>query len=120
MPVERVYADPRVKADAGRVALMRGPVVYCLEGVDNGGQVRNLCLPRDSTFSASFRKDLLGGVVVVAGKALAVSRGEDGKLVTKPVTFQAIPYSAWANRKPGQMIVWLAERPEVAELPGVK
>ena len=42
MPVERVYADPKVKADVGRVALQRGPVVYCLEGVDNDGQVRNL------------------------------------------------------------------------------
>src|SRR5207249_7359372 len=52
MPVKRIYADPRVKADVGRVALMRGPIVYCLEGVDlkesNSGRVRNLVLPRDS------------------------------------------------------------------------
>jgi hypothetical protein len=123
MPVERVYADPHVKADVGRVALERGPVVYCLEGVDNNGSVRNLCLPRGRggvtppLLTATFEKDLLGGVVVVRGEALAVSRPKD-KWETKPVAFQAVPYFAWDNRKPGQMIVWLAEDPERAEIPG--
>jgi DUF1680 family protein len=116
MPVERVYADPHVKADVGRVALQRGPIVYCLEGVDNGGSVRNLCLPKDAKLSAKFDKELLGGVVVVKGEALAVSRAED-KLTTKKTAFTAIPYFAWDNRKAGQMIVWLAEEPERAELP---
>ena len=58
MPVERVHAHPKVKANAGRVALQRGPVVYCLEGVDNAGMVRNLCLPPQAKLSAAFRKDL--------------------------------------------------------------
>jgi DUF1680 family protein len=118
MPVERVYAHPKVKADVGRVALQRGPVVYCLEGVDNGGRVRNLALPRAAEVKAEFRKGLLGGVVTLTGQALAVSRGEDDRRVTKPVSFTAIPYYAWANRAPGPMVVWLAEKPEVAELPG--
>jgi DUF1680 family protein len=115
MPVERVHADPRVKADVGRVALQRGPVVYCLEGVDNGGRPRSFVLPRKSKLSATFEKGLLGGVVVVRGEALQVSRGKGGKLTTRPVTFQAVPYSTWDNRAPGQMIVWLPERPELAE-----
>src|SRR5205823_936907 len=115
MPVERIYADPRVQADVGRVALQRGPVVYCLEGVDNDGQVRNLCLPRDSRLTASFEKDLLGGVVVIRGEALAVTR--DGALRTHPVHFQAVPYATWDNRAPGPMVVWLPERPELAETP---
>jgi DUF1680 family protein len=72
MPVERVYADPLVKADAGRTALQRGPIVYCLEGVDNDGRVRNLALPRDAKLTAEFDKDLLGGVMVVKGEAQAV------------------------------------------------
>jgi DUF1680 family protein len=117
MPVERVYADPRVKADVGRVALQRGPIVYCLEGVDNGGSVRNLCLPKEAKLTAKFDKDLLGGVVTIQGEALAVAR-EGEKLATKPVAFRAVPYFAWDNRAPGQMIVWLAETPECAELPG--
>ena len=72
MPVERIHADPHVKADAGKVALQRGPVVYCLEGVDNDGKVRNLCLPKDAELTATFEKDLLRGVVVIRGEALAV------------------------------------------------
>jgi DUF1680 family protein len=117
MPVQRVYADPHVKADVGRVALQRGPVVYCLEGVDNGGHVRNLCLPRDARLSAHFEKDLLGGVVVVEGEALRVSRPTE-ELETKKVAFRAVPYFAWDNRAPGEMIVWIAEEPARAELPG--
>jgi DUF1680 family protein len=118
MEVRRVYADPHVKADVGRVALMRGPVVYCLEGGDNGGQVRNLCLPRDAKLTASFEKNLLGGVVVVRGEAQAVSRDKDEKLTVRPVKFQAVPYSTWDNRGPGPMVVWLPEEPELAEIAG--
>jgi DUF1680 family protein len=115
MPVERVYASPNVKADVGRVALQRGPIVYCLEGIDNGGSVRNLCVPKN--LSASFDKDLLGGVMTIQGEALAVSRTEE-KIATKPVAFRAVPYFAWDNREPGQMIVWIAEQRDRAELPG--
>jgi hypothetical protein len=118
MPVERVYADPRVKADAGRVALQRGPVVYCLEGADNPAGVRNLCLPRTSKLSAHFEKDLLGGIAVVTGEALIVARNEDGKLATTATPFRAVPYYAWDNRQPGPMLVWVAESPELAELLG--
>jgi uncharacterized protein len=118
MPVERVYADPQVKADVGRVAIQRGPVVYCLEGVDNDGQVRNLVLPRDSVLTASVEKDLLGGVAVVQGEALAVTRGKDEALETRKMPFKAVPYSTWDNRKPGPMVVWLPERAELAEIPG--
>jgi hypothetical protein len=117
MPVERVYADPRVKADVGRVALQRGPVVYCLEGVDNGGQVRNLVLPRQAEMKAHFEKDLLGGVEVVTGEAGAVTRPQE-ELVTRPVPFTAVPYYAWDNRAPGPMVVWLPEDPARAEIPG--
>ncbi len=118
MPVERVYAHPKVKADIGRVALQRGPVVYCLEGVDNGGKPRSFVLPRNAKLSAEFVKDLLGGVVAVRGQAGAVSRDDKGELQTRPVKFQAIPYALWDNRAPGQMVVWLPEQPELAEIPG--
>ena len=119
MPVERVYADPHVKADEGRVALQRGPVVYCLEGVDNDGQVRNLVLPKDAKLTTEFDKDLLGGVVVVKGEAEAVTGLDDeGKPIVKTTSFVAIPYCTWDNRKPGPMVVWLPERPELAEPPG--
>ena len=118
MPVERVHADPRVKADVGRVALMRGPVVYCLEGADNDGPVRNIALPQAAPLEAVFEKDLLRGVVVIRGEGLAVTRGKDGKLVTTNKRFQAVPYSTWDNRAAGQMVVWLPENVDLAELPG--
>ena len=56
------------------MALQRGPVVYCLEGVDNDGKVRNLSLPKDAELTATFEKDLLRGVVVIRGEALAEAR----------------------------------------------
>jgi uncharacterized protein len=117
MSVERVYADPHVKADVGRVALRRGPIIYCLEGIDNGGSVRSLCLSKEAKLTANYSKTLLGGVVTIRGEALAVSRSDE-QLATKPVSFRAVPYFAWDNRQPGQMIVWIAEDPERAELPG--
>jgi DUF1680 family protein len=118
MVARRAYADPHVKADVGRVALQRGPIVYCLEGVDNGGHPRSFVLPKTAKLTAGFEKDLLGGVVVVRGEALAVSRGEGGKLVTRPVKYQAVPYSTWDNRAPGEMVVWLPESAELAEIAG--
>lgn len=123
MPVERVKAHPLVEADTGRVALMRGPVVYCLESVDNGGHVRNIVLPPRAELSAEYRKDLLGGVVAVRGAAMAVDTASwEGKLYLpfarmpqpKPVPLTAVPYYANANRGPAEMIVWI---PESAGLP---
>jgi hypothetical protein len=86
--------------------------------VDNEGHVRNLCLPREAQLSAFFNPNLLGGVEVVRGEALSVSQGEDGKCVSNRVLFQAIPYYAWDNRQPGEMVLWLPEKPELAEIPG--
>ena len=123
MPVKRIEANPRVTADAGRVALQRGPLVYCLEAIDNGGRVLNLSLPGNARLSAKHRPDMLGGVTVIEGKAVA--RMDDkmwsGSLyrpvntITKPARFTAVPYYAWDNREPGEMIVWLPQDPLLAE-----
>jgi DUF1680 family protein len=110
MPVERDYADPRLKADVGCVALQRGPIIYCLEGAENGNQVRDFSLPRSSAVTARFEQDLLGGIVTVHAEALAITASKDGKPVTQHVQFQAVPYWAWDNRQPGPMVVWLPER----------
>jgi hypothetical protein len=118
MPVERIYADPHVKADVGRVALQRGPVVYCLEGVDNNGTIRNLVLPNDAKLTTSFDKEgPLGGAVSIHGEALAVSMNAQNQRVTHPVRFRAVPYCTWDNREPGPMVVWLPETPDIADLP---
>jgi uncharacterized protein len=100
-----------VAADAGRVALERGPVVYCAEGVDNGGRALNLVLPDDAPLQAAYRKDLLGGVTVVTGRALSLQASEDGRsVVTRDQDFLAVPYHVWAHRGEGEMAVWLPRR----------
>ena len=118
MPVQRVQAHPKVDADRGRVALQRGPLVYCLEAVDNNGHVRNLVIPRESELRAQPREDLLGGVTLVQGQAMALHRVDWPDTLYLPsarvpgvehVEFTAIPYFANANREPGDMRVWIPE-----------
>lgn len=75
MPVERVKADQRVEADRGRVALMRGPLVYCLESADNGGRVRDLYPPDDAGLTAEHRPDLLGGITVLRASGRRAQNG---------------------------------------------
>ena len=72
MPVERVYAHPDVRQDSGMVALQRGPLVYCLEQVDNPTPLQHIYLPQDADLTAQFDPDLLGGMVSIHGPALAV------------------------------------------------
>ncbi len=103
MAARRVVADDRVEADHGKAAIERGPLVYAVEAVDNGGAVANLRLPLDATLEAALRPDLLDGVVEVKGKGEAI--GEDGTASAR--TIVAVPYFAWANRGKGQMAVWI-------------
>lgn len=99
MPVRQVRSHPAVGANEGKVALMRGPLIYCLEGVDHDEDVFDLSVPKDPDFEVEHREDLLGGVSVVSGMALADS--------DKPVDMTAIPYYAWDNREAGKMRVWI-------------
>lgn len=107
MPVRRVVANPAVAEDAGRVAIQRGPIVYAVEGVDNADRVFELVVPDAAALSVDFRPDLLNGIAVITGSAMAVSKNAAGKAVEAPRPFLAVPYYAWANRGPGQMLVWL-------------
>lgn len=108
MPVRRVVANASVAADTGRIALQRGPIVYCAEWPDNpGGSVRNLMLPDSAKLSAEFKSDLLNGVTVIKSKAIALASDEQGKVIKSEQDFTAIPYYSWANRGRGQMMVWI-------------
>jgi uncharacterized protein len=117
MPVERVYAHPDVRADRGRVALKRGPLVYCVEEADNRqAAVQRLRLPREAALEAIERPDLFDGTVtVVAEGREAAAEDWDAELYrTAPPAeterrFTAIPYFLWCNRGPGSMMVWLPE-----------
>lgn len=118
MPVRRVLAHDSVDDDRRRVALQRGPLVYCAEWPDNGGRALDIVVPDDVVFDSEFRPNLLDGVQVIQGDVEAIredSRGEDAP--TAPHRLTAIPYYAWANRGMGEMAVWMAREPAAAWLP---
>jgi DUF1680 family protein len=116
MPVRRVLAHERVLDDRGRVALERGPLVYCLEGLDApDGNVLNLVIPDTASFHSRFESALLGGVEVVRGTALVTRRKAAGGIaVAGERAVTAIPYYAWAHRGRSQMTVWPAREVSAA------
>ncbi|MBY0433700.1 MAG: glycoside hydrolase family 127 protein, partial [Cyclobacteriaceae bacterium] len=111
MEVNRVVSRPEVKANVNRVALQRGPLVYCVEGTDNDNKAWNTVLPDQATFSTSFKPELLGGIEVITFQAPTVQVASDGNSVSTAVkTIKAIPYFAWSNRGQGPMQVWLPRK----------
>jgi hypothetical protein len=121
MPVRRVVANAKVEADIGRIAVERGPLVYCAEAADNDGRVSNFILPDGAVLTAETRPDLLNGVVVVKGEAAALSE-KAGKAVVEKKAITLIPYYAWANRGRGEMEVWVARergKARIAAEPGL-
>lgn len=116
MPVEKIRSHPKLRENVGKLALQRGPIVFCLEEADNGNNLRDVWVSADSRFSATYAADLLEGVIVLEGEAW---RTEDccdttslytiAEYKRSPVQVRAIPYYAWANREPGELLVWLHE-----------
>jgi DUF1680 family protein len=110
MPVRRVVANDKVAADRSRVAVQRGPIVFCAEWPDNPGvSVRNLILSDDTSLTARFEPALLGGVETITGHTFTVTPDATGKVVRTEHDLKLIPYFAWANRGRGEMTVWLAQ-----------
>jgi hypothetical protein len=107
MRVRRVVAHPAVKANTGRVAIERGPLVYASEFADNGGHVLNLVLDDKTPLEATRRPDLLGGIVTLSGPATAY-RMANGTPMGSNTSLTLIPYHAWSHRGAGEMQVWLA------------
>jgi len=117
MPIHKVVAHENVLDDRGRLALERGPLVYCVEWPDNGGSALNLIVEDNASFKAEFQPGLLNGVTVLKGEVEALVRDEDGVSVkTVPHDLVAIPYYSWANRGMGEMAVWMARNPEKARI----
>jgi DUF1680 family protein len=119
MPIQTIWPHPAVRYLEGRIALQRGPIVYCLEGVDHESIIldRIAVHPEDvqsGVFHPVHQDDFLGGVTVLRGKGQRISdAGWDDLLyrnqepVTEEVDVTAIPYYAWDNRSPGEMRIWL-------------
>ena len=112
MPVRRVQANPAVDYDRGLLAMERGPIVYCLEGIDQPKKdyIFDIVIPREVKISSTFEKDSLNGVVILNGDCFVIAKDTiTGKIKETPSTFEAIPYSTWNNRGKSQMLVWVPE-----------
>ena len=117
MRVKRIYANPRVSKDVGKVAIQRGPLVYCLESIDNGSGLQQVYLPSDARFDVINRPDKLEGITEIKADGLRIKdAGEDClyfyntsfEYEKVPLTF--IPYYSWANRGENEMTVWVHEK----------
>jgi len=116
MPVQREEARPEVRMDCGKVAVRRGPVVYCLEERDNGKHLADVALPRNGKLKARFERGLLGGTVAITGRGVRRNTGKWGDALYRaersrpnPVRLKFVPYFLWNNRGPGEMMVWVRE-----------
>ncbi len=114
-----VRAHPRVRADVGKLAIARGPLVYCLEEADNGKNLGSLMVSAKTALKAEFDPALLNGTVVITADAERLTEEEwDGKLYryglsenrTVPYKIRAIPYCLWNNRGIGEMLVWIHQK----------
>jgi len=114
MRVKKMAAHPLVRENAGKAAVQRGPLVYCLEEIDNGPNLADIRLPADEALETGYRRDLMGGVVVLRAEGFrsdldewgeALYREYSGRQRKSAVTF--VPYAYWGNRKPGEMLVWV-------------
>jgi DUF1680 family protein len=106
MEVRRVVANENVKDDIGKVALQRGPLMYCAEWVDNNGKTSNIIIPANTTFTSEYKPDLLNGVTILKAEVPAVVINNNESIATVKQSFTAIPYYSWANRGKGEMMVW--------------
>jgi len=134
MPVDRLASNPAVRGNVGRVALRRGPIVYCIEDADNrdtvGGMAHRAILPPAAVLRTHFTRELLSGVVTLTttGQVAGSSPETQSPLYTvcgsvEPAQLTFIPYFAWANREAGGMAVWIPETPSILPLgprPGIE
>lgn len=117
MNVQRVIANSNLPDDIGKIALQRGPIMYCAEWKDNDGKATNIIIPKSTSFTTEYKSDLLNGVMVLKVNAKTVKVNEAAQTIsTVNNTITAIPYYAWANRGKGEMTVWFPEQVKDIEL----
>jgi DUF1680 family protein len=112
-----INSHPEIRANAGKAAIERGPLVYCLEETDNGSLLPNLSIDREAELHSYYDTELLGGAVVIEAKGRADERASwqentayrplAQQQVSEPVKLKAVPYYLWGNRQPGEMSVWI-------------
>jgi uncharacterized protein len=117
MKARRVVSADRVIANRNKVAIERGPLVYCLEHPDNNGHVYNIVLPDKAELVVKEEESVLGNIMSIEANAdVAVVSGDGTSISTETRKIKAIPYYAWANRGPGEMQVWIPRKASVVFL----
>jgi DUF1680 family protein len=116
MDIKRVVANEKVKEDRGKVALQRGPIMYCAEWPDNNGMVSNIVLPDNVSLTSEYKPEMLNGVTIIKGEVSAIHVNSDTDVSTRTQPFMAIPYYAWAHRGKGEMIVWFPTKVKGLEI----
>lgn len=107
MEPRTVKANEKVEADRGRIAIERGPLVYCAEWVDNDFNVLGVLMNREPKFEVVDKPELLNGIKMIKTNAQTLDYDKNGRLVATDVTLSMIPYYAWVHRGSGNMAVWL-------------
>lgn len=123
MSVEKIVSNPNIRMNAGKIAIQRGPIIYCIEEVDNGSNLTSITIPKYAKFDAYYDQNLLNGVVVIETKAKKIKQiGSEEDLLYKiveteyeieEIQLKAVPYFSWCNRTPGEMLVWIREDNEI-------
>jgi DUF1680 family protein len=116
-PAKYIHANPKVRADVLKTAIVKGPLVYCLEELDNGENLAAILVDCKEPLKEIYEKDLLKGTTIIETKAKRVSEKswdednlyDDKGITLEDITIKAIPYCYWGNRKQGEMLVWLKE-----------
>jgi DUF1680 family protein len=116
MDIRRVVANDKVADDKGKVALQRGPLLYCAEWPDNKGMVSNIVLPDNVQLTSEHKPDMLNGVTILKGEVSAIHVNSDTDVSSGRQPFVAIPYYAWAHRGKGEMIVWFPTKVKGLEI----
>jgi len=114
MEIQKVRANNKVSDNKGRMAILRGPLVYCAEWVDNNSKARNLLVEPDVKLQLKEESNLLNGINTIQGKAYATRLDDNKKLIREEQQMKLIPYYAWAHRGNGEMMVWLPYEEEYA------
>ncbi len=115
--VQRVMANEKLADDNGKIAIQRGPIMYCAEWKDNTGKPSSFIVPKDAVFTPSYDASLLNGVMILKGAVKSVNVDDAGQNInTTNATLTAIPYYSWANRGKGEMQLWFPEQVKFVDL----
>jgi Uncharacterized protein conserved in bacteria len=118
MPVLKMRANPLLSENVGKVAIQRGPIVYCMEEADNGKYLSEILISREASLEVSQKKDNIDSVPIIETEAFRLEHESWGKdlyrqdefPVSRKQKLRLIPYYAWANREVGEMAVWIREQ----------